>query len=247
MEVKLQEKYNLSSQYTLENLMQVYRDSMLMEIQKYSHVLYSMLKQAKIAYPGPGCMALEVGDTVLYRDMQGELIRILEKIIVERCGISASLSLEFVEKENNRHREEDELMIRRKVEEISRKAAEASAQRSEGAGENTQEAVKADSKEAAKKMGEKKENAAKSDAGKGKSTNANDKISKDNKGKDGKADYRKPQSMKRSDNPDVIYGRDFEDEAMPISEIIGEIGEVTIRGQIIALDTREIRNEKTIL
>ena len=157
MEVKLQEKYNLSSQYTLENLMQVYRDSMLMEIQKYSHVLYSMLKQAKIAYPGPGCMALEVGDTVLYRDMQGELIRILEKIIVERCGISASLSLEFVEKENNRHREEDELMIRRKVEEISRKAAEASAQRSEGAGENTQEAVKADSKEAAKKMGEKKE------------------------------------------------------------------------------------------
>ena len=247
MEVKLQEKYNLSSQYTLENLMQVYRDSMLMEIQKYSHVLYSMLKQAKIAYPGPGCMALEVGDTVLYRDMQGELIRILEKIIVERCGISASLSLEFVEKENNRHREEDELMIRRKVEEISRKAAEASAQRSEGAGENTQEAVKADSKEADKKTGEKKENAAKSDAGKGKSTNANDKISKDNKGKDGKADYRRSQNLKRSDNPDVIYGRDFEEEAMPISEIIGEIGEVTIRGQIIALDTREIRNEKTIV
>ena len=53
--------------------------------------------------------------------------------------------------------------------------------------------------------------------------------------------------MRRSDNPDVLYGRDFDEEAIPIEEIIGEMGEVVIRGKIIAMDQREIRNERTIL
>ena len=246
MEIKIQEKYVLSSQYTLENLMESYRESILLELQKYNHVLHSMLKQAKLSYPRDGVMVLTIKDTVLYRDLQEELIRILEKIIVERCQISASLSLEFVEMEGNRHKEDDEIMIRRKVEEISRKVAGLETSAGENAGEKEGEAAASASKEKSGQVAEKKTDASKKEAEKGKRGNAGVGVSKDEK-KDGKADYRKPQSMKRSDNPDVIYGRDFEDEAMPISEIIGEIGEVTIRGQIIALDTREIRNEKTIV
>ncbi len=45
----------------------------------------------------------------------------------------------------------------------------------------------------------------------------------------------------------MVYGRDFEDEVIPIENIMGEMGEVTIRGQVIELDKREIRNEKTIV
>ena len=157
MEIKVQEKYRLSSQYTLENLMESYRDSMLLEIQKYSHVLHSMLKQAKIVYPGPGCMALEVGDTVLYRDMQGELIRILEKIIVERCGISASLSLKFVERESDHYRKEVEIMIRRRVEEISGKVAAALAEKECENAENVKVTAKADTAESEKQSAKKKE------------------------------------------------------------------------------------------
>ena len=54
-------------------------------------------------------------------------------------------------------------------------------------------------------------------------------------------------AVKRSDNPDVLYGRDFDEEAMPIEDILGEMGEVVIRGQIIKMDKREIKNERTIL
>ena len=232
MEIKIQEKYALSSQYTLENLMNAYRDSILAEIRKYNHVLHSMLKQAKIAYPKPGNMVLTTKDTVLYRDLQEELIRILEKIIVERCQISASISLEFVEGENVSHREEDEIMIRRKVAEISGRVAAAS-------GEEQVPAMEETSKEQA---ADKKEMQPAKEVDKNKNADANNNAKEDKK-----ADYRRPQALKRSDNPDVIYGKDFEDEAMPISEVIGEIGEVTIRGQIIAIDTREIRNEKTIV
>ena len=65
-----------------------------------------LLQLVLAALMSPAALPVSAGDTVLYRDLQEELIRILEKIIVERCGISASLSLEFVEKENNRHRED---------------------------------------------------------------------------------------------------------------------------------------------
>ena len=45
----------------------------------------------------------------------------------------------------------------------------------------------------------------------------------------------------------MIYGRDVEEAAMEIRDIEGEIGEVVIRGRVESVDTREIRNEKTIL
>ena len=45
----------------------------------------------------------------------------------------------------------------------------------------------------------------------------------------------------------MLYGKDFEDETIPIEKIVGEMGEVTIRCQVMTLETREIRNEKTIV
>ena len=56
-----------------------------------------------------------------------------------------------------------------------------------------------------------------------------------------------PRSVRRSDNPDVLYGRDFEGESLAIEQIQGEMGEVTVRGQVQMLETRDIRNNKTII
>ena len=53
--------------------------------------------------------------------------------------------------------------------------------------------------------------------------------------------------LKRSDDPNLIYGRDFEDETIELSQVVGEMGEITFRGQVTSFDTREIRNEKTIV
>ena len=46
---------------------------------------------------------------------------------------------------------------------------------------------------------------------------------------------------------DVIYGRDFEGEPVALETITGEMGEVIVRGQVMEVEAREIRNEKTIL
>ena len=53
--------------------------------------------------------------------------------------------------------------------------------------------------------------------------------------------YRKPA------NTDILYGRDFDDEVTAIEQIESPIGEVVINGMIRSIETREIRNERTIL
>ena len=53
--------------------------------------------------------------------------------------------------------------------------------------------------------------------------------------------------LKRDDDPNLIYGRNFDDETIELKEVTGEMGEITFRGKVIQFDTREIRNEKTII
>ncbi len=60
-----------------------------------------------------------------------------------------------------------------------------------------------------------------------------------------KKDYIRP--LKQGDDPSLIYGKNFEDEPIKLDQVVGEMGEITIHGKIINFDTREIRNEKTIL
>ena len=61
-------------------------------------------------------------------------------------------------------------------------------------------------------------------------------------GKTKKGDFRG--GFRRDSNPDVIYGRDFEGEPITLESITGEMGEVIVRGQVMDVEAREIRNEK---
>ena len=54
-------------------------------------------------------------------------------------------------------------------------------------------------------------------------------------------------TLSRSSHPDVIFGKEIAKDAIPIADVIGEIGEVVVRGKILANDRRDIRNEKTII
>ena len=52
---------------------------------------------------------------------------------------------------------------------------------------------------------------------------------------------------RNSADPNLIYGRDFDDDPTELSSVVGEMGEITLRGKVISFDTREIRNDKTIV
>ena len=62
--VRIFERFELSAQYTPENLMEVYRDSILAELQEYSHVEYNAFRTADISYPESGGVELTIEDTI---------------------------------------------------------------------------------------------------------------------------------------------------------------------------------------
>ena len=43
----------------------------------------------------------------------------------------------------------------------------------------------------------------------------------------------------RGDDPNLIYGRNFDDEPITLDQVVTEMGEVTVHGKIINFDTRE--------
>jgi DNA polymerase III subunit alpha, Gram-positive type len=69
----------------------------------------------------------------------------------------------------------------------------------------------------------------------------------DDKTKKQPFDKNKYSYKKVINDPDTIYGKGFEGEAVPIADVQDEIGEVVIRGKIISVEARELRNEKTII
>lgn len=245
--VKIYEKYHLSSQYNTEKLMNAYRNSILLELREYSPVEYNLFKNGDISYPEEDRIVLTVGDSVPARSRGEELGRILEKICNERCGFQTSVEIAYKEERSEKNREEDELRIARQVAEISARAAEASG--AETAIEGTAskkgmpEGKPGEELPASSGTGKNAETARENEkeSRNGIQSRSNPRMKKDG----GKADFKR--SVKRSENPDVIYGRDFEEAAIPIEDIIGEMGQVVIRGKIIKTDKREIKNEKTIL
>ena len=50
----------------------------------------------------------------------------------------------------------------------------------------------------------------------------------------------------KSDDPNVIYGRDVKEDSIAISEIEEGIGEAVIRGQILSVDFRELKSGKIL-
>ncbi len=313
MVVKIYERFNLSSQYTPEKLMDVYRDSILEELREYNHIDYNSFKSAEFSYPDSRQMTLTLEDSVLAHSREEEFTQVLQKILVERCGFDLALQVEYREARTGKYAQEDEQKIRLQVAEISRRAGRGAggdagyegqadvpptldaagfggyggdravggtadgSQAGGGTAGAGHEAGSAGSSAAGTgydsqaaggaQVAERKgsgipgagQSAGQTGSGPGRgarNTAGQGKGGYGMKGEYPRGGYKKGEfsrggaygnSVKRSDNPDVIYGRDFEEEAMRIEDIIGEIGEVVIRGKILTVDKREIKNEKTII
>ncbi len=253
MTIKIYEKFVLSEQYTPEKLMELYRESLLVEIRECDHMLYAMFRQADVQFPEEHTMELVLEDSVIAKSKEDELVTILDKVLNERCGFHVKFQIAYREARASKYREDDELRIQKIVEGISIRlgsvvrgneavaatdAAELPAPQAGGASEPVRAAT---TKDAAASAGtERKVNENKTFE---KKTYEKKSYGRFEKGGD-KGFQRR--ALKRSDNPNVIFGRDFEDESIDIEEIWGEMGEVTIRGKVRALETREIRNERTI-
>jgi DNA polymerase III, alpha subunit, gram-positive type len=249
--VKIIEKFNLSSQYTPEKLMAVYRESILEEIRNYSVLLYNLMRCSKMEFDREDHMILTLEDTIVATERSNELIDILEKIICERCGLKLMIEPQYEKPAENNYLKSADSQIETEVAHIVARTAAARTQNTDGMEQPAIKEAEAQRNAEAAKTEKVPAVPGKNQTTGAEGTGAVPAAGKNNfsGGKDfkGKSSFQRRDFVKKSDNPDVIYGRDFEEDAIPIETIVGEMGEVVIRGQIMTLDTREIRGEKTII
>jgi len=259
--VKIIEKFNLSMQYTPQNFLDVYRESILLEMKRYSVLVYNLFYTAQISFSMPDTMHMVLAESVIAHDKTDKLVEILEKIFCERCGMDFKVHIEYYQAGVSKARQKSELKIQEEARHVLERTAIGSKQQAqeEDSGEEapTDDKAKDPESKANNENGSKANNKDTSKVNNGKLSGANSgQLPKEKKtagerskkqyfNNRGKDDYRA--KIRKSDNPDVLYGRDFEGEVIPIDSIAGEIGEVVIRGKILSLEAREIRNEKTIL
>ena len=246
-EVKLYETFHLSAQYDAPAVFGAYKNSMLLELKEYSPMLHSMLKSAELSFEADDKVVLTMEDIPLYHQKSGELLQILDKIVCERCGVRAFFEVAYEEPKESKYREEDDIKIARRIAEIAgNRAAISQTSDSEyvdmsGVDGNEFEHAVSPMQGADAKIAEQPQ---KQPVQKAEPAQPPKKEFK----KEGKKDFKSFRRQgRRSDNPDVLYGYDVEGEIVPMDQILDEMGEITIRGKVLSVEEREIRNEKTIV
>lgn len=241
VDIRIEEEYRLSGQYTAEALMREYRESIILELKEISVLAANMFMQAQIHYEEGGVICLELLDTIVSEGRKEEILELLEHIYKERFRIPADIRISYREPDSSGSREYDEQRIQQEINAIFERRAR---QRGEDIPAHEPAAE-------AKESGEGKGKESKA-AGSSSSGNASKKAGKENVGRKGfkkgefkKKDYYRP--VKVGDDPNLIYGKNFDDEPIALEQVITEMGEITVHGKIINFDTREIRNEKTII
>ena len=240
IQVKIIESYELSEQYTPKSLIEVYKDSILDELNAYSVLEYNLLRTADMEFPEEDRLILTMDETIIAKTRTDEIIEFLEKVICERCGMNLKIFPQYRKPQESKYRKNSEEQIRQEVAGIVARTKLVM----EGKSQETEEKEKTvETEEKTKIIAKTAGNRA--DAPKNGTNYAKPKQKFEKRGEF----RRKFESAngKKSMNPDVIYGRDFDEESMEIEKIDGPIGEVVIRGKILSVDTREIRNEKTII
>ena len=223
VEIVIVERFELSEAYTPQNLFEVYEESILEEFRADSDLEYNLFRMAEVSFPHENVMNLKLPAAFVPEMVEQKLKDDLYDIFAHRCGFDVTIRLEYEEEANYKKNNNEDFYIEQQIKSMLKtvKKEEDSKEQQEKKAEvpkETEEKKTAERKKPLEPLG----------------------------GRRGGGFGNAP--MKRSDNPDVFYGRDFDDETITIDQIVGEIGEVCIRGKVMSVETRELRNgEKTIV
>ena len=219
----IDDTYELSPVYTLEQLTKDYWDSILYEVHRMGQVEYSLFLRCEWGFE-ENIMTILLEDSFLARNKSAKLKKYLEEMYAHRFGKEIQVGFDFTDdakqafyKARNHKLNLEVGMV---MEQIEKAEAERGGQKNAEDGQEKEGGQKPAKKTSTYSANFFEERARRKEFG-------------------GYA--------KRQKDPDIIYGRNCDGEVMPIEEIVDEIGETVIRGQIIGIDIREIRQERSIV
>ncbi len=194
--IEIIEKYHLSEQYTVENLLEEYKDSIVLELNNSSPIVATMFKKAPYKFVD-GKLIIDLETNIISDSRMTFLKETLEKIFKLRFDMDLEVVIDKKRVDGNRFAKQNAMRLQNEVEVLLSK-------------DKTEE-IQSEEKE------------------------------------------EKPQrpvitKASRSDNPDVVYGRDFKfEEETELQHVFEGTGEVVVKGQIMAMEERETKTGKFIV
>ena len=249
MDVRIIEKFHLSEQYTPEKVYENYRDSILQEIYANNRIMYQILKGCDLHFEENRLTIVLVDDGMAHV-MEQDVVDFYHGVFCDRCGFSLIVNVAYKEgSHDNLFRQKKEEAIKNRLHDISVQVhdAEEAGMNAEGDESASNDFVKAKSNPS---MDEKSFD--KKDASRKEKSNPYEKGGQDKENSFRKAAMHRGgggfgNRVVRSTNPDVIYGREIEDESVPLETVRSEMEPVCCVGQIMTCDSKQIRNEKHVI
>ena len=239
--VKIIEKFSLGASLSPSSFLKQYRNSIITEASRINPAWSDLMRHADFEFPDDGnSIVLVLEDRFLARDMADEMLDYLEHAINERCGTSFLITASFAERKT---RQSHAHTRERMMEEIRKITAadthEYRAESEDGAGsDNADEFMTYDTPTEDEPVFNIYGNGPIELSGQG---------TKKEKEAPARTTSKSRSSKKEPSNPDVIYGKDFTEGPISISDIDGDIGEVVIRGQVNGYTVRDTRSGKKMV
>lgn len=206
IKVEIKERFILSEQFNPQNLYNSYKASIYNDLKQINTLEYRILNHSDISFTDDS-MTFSVEDTVINHHLADNMLRYLNYVFNDRCGIKCNVRCNYIKPEisDKDYTEEFAEPVRPVI--------------------KNEEFINPEDIKTEYQLTD---------------DSSTDVSKKTEKSPETKVRHKQSSYVKRASNPDVLYGRDFDDDITPIKDIFTEIGEVTIKGKICDLETRHI-------
>ncbi len=242
VDVRVVERFHLSEQYTPEKVYELYRDSVLEEIYSHNKIIYSILKDADFQFEGD-VLRIVVVDQMMAHSYEDEILRIFHVIFCDRCGLHLSIEIDYKEGDAFTLSDKKRNLVENRLHEISVRRDQVEAaerQKAEEAGSDDTSSVKVSAGTKAKQASSEKNQ-----------ENAYQKASSDNGNSFRQKAMHKSGNFGnrflKSSNPEVIYGREIEEEVQPIRDFYNDGDDICCAGQILSMESKAIKNDRNVI
>ena len=94
IEIEIVEKYHLSEQYTRENLFQIYKESIILELNQISPIIATMFKKAPVRFEDNGKMVIDLESSIVSEARMKTLKDTIERIFANRFDMPIEVRIE---------------------------------------------------------------------------------------------------------------------------------------------------------
>lgn len=223
--------YELPKELSAKEVFFSYKDSMWEEIFREEKILFHLLRDAEFDFDG-NVLTITLYESSVARESEKQIAELFDRIFAKRCGFDITFRFKYKTEKKTNFRVDSEKKIENLVREIENNVNR----------ERLKE--KAEEKPDDEENKQKRQNGSASyrrDKGAG---GGNGNGYADKKGEGGYV--KRPLSLVRSSKPNVIYGRDFNDTPLAISDTNEPIGTCAVSGEVIGVEQTPIKNERVI-